>query len=344
MQLFLGLVASAAVLIFGVSAHTVTHVKVETHTLTVHHPLVATARPFGEHSSKHFEDRHHRGGTKKSKSREKKSARKGYESRSHDEKFAVRSGESAKKHVTKTRTNHAESPTSKPAKSHKGHSHEAHHSLVHTKGGSASTATKAKHETVKPRSSDKKRPHKTSHTVATTHASKPALAKPVLAVQTPDALSQLAQDSLQAHNDLRSKHKAKPLTWSSELASAAQDWSDKCIFQHGKGQAIGAGENLSAYTGSDDVLSAIRMWTDEASSYNWSAPGYSDSTAHFTQQVWASTSEIGCAQTLCPTLTIPDRPSWTNAYLYVCEYKQAGNVVGMTPEDTAKFFAENVLH
>lgn len=43
------------------------------------------------------------------------------------------------------------------------------------------------------------------------------------------------EEYLQAHNDFRAQHGADPLTWSDEIASAAQDWADKCVLEHSGG-------------------------------------------------------------------------------------------------------------
>ncbi|GAA5974571.1 hypothetical protein JCM5350_001196 [Sporobolomyces pararoseus] len=348
-MLFSNLLLSTAALVLGATATTVTHVKLETHTLTVHHSSSATPRPFGEHSSKHLRH-HHRVESKKNKSTSKKSS-KGHKSAKKHHKKSEKTRSSTKHHSTETATRHGGKLASKVVNSHKTHSTKPHsekpqHSS--TKHHSAPTTTsKHKNRTQtkhKPKSTTTKKPHKTSHAVASTAVSKTASQHPVLAVQPSSALSQLAKDTLQAHNDLRAKYKAGPLTWSTDLATAAQQWTDKCIYQHGQGKIIGAGENIAAYTGADNVLGAIKMWSDEASQYNWSSPGYSDGTGHFSQQVWAATTQIGCAQTKCGTLQFPGKPSWSNAYYYVCEYKTSGNVVGQTAEDTAKIFAANVLH
>ncbi|GAA5955140.1 hypothetical protein JCM3765_003206 [Sporobolomyces pararoseus] len=344
-MLLSNLLISTAALVLGATATTVTHVKLETHTLTAHHSSSATARPFGEHSSKHFKH-HHRVESKKSKSHSKKSS-KGQKSSKKHHKKSEKTCSSAEHHSTKTGTRHGGKQTSKVVASHKTHSTKSHEKPhPSTKHHSAPTTT-SKHRTQtkhKPKPTTTKKPHKTSHAVASTAVSKTASQRPVLAVQPSSSLSQLAKDTLRAHNDLRAKYKAGPLTWNTDLAAAAQQWTDKCIYQHGQGRNIGAGENIAAYTGSDNVLGAIKMWSDEASQYKWFSPGYSDITGHFTQQVWAATTQIGCAQTKCGTLQFPGKPSWSNAYYYVCEYKTAGNVVGDTPEDTVKIFAANVLH
>jgi uncharacterized protein YkwD len=57
---------------------------------------------------------------------------------------------------------------------------------------------------------------------------------------------------LNLHNSLRAKHSASPLSWSPELASAAQAWADRCVFQHS-----GGGENLAQYF--QDPISAVQV-------------------------------------------------------------------------------------
>lgn len=37
---------------------------------------------------------------------------------------------------------------------------------------------------------------------------------------------------LALHNQLRAKHGTAPLAFSSQLASTAQAWADRCVFQH----------------------------------------------------------------------------------------------------------------
>ncbi|KPV77473.1 uncharacterized protein RHOBADRAFT_5088, partial [Rhodotorula graminis WP1] len=108
---------------------------------------------------------------------------------------------------------------------------------------------------------------------------------------------------LDLHNEYRAKHGVSALTWSDKLASTAQAWADRCVFEHGGGEAIGAGENLAAWRGgSGDVSQGVQMWYDEASDYDYSSPGYSSATGHFTQMIWASTSQVGCAVSKCSPL------------------------------------------
>ena len=86
---------------------------------------------------------------------------------------------------------------------------------------------------------------------------------------------------LSAHNSVRARHGASPLTWSNTLAAAAQKWSNGCVFQH-SGWSVGpfggmisslvcqraylkfCSENLAAGTGSAyGITSAVTSWTNE---------------------------------------------------------------------------------
>ncbi|KAG6901851.1 hypothetical protein C0995_007237 [Termitomyces sp. Mi166 len=138
------------------------------------------------------------------------------------------------------------------------------------------------------------------------------------------------QAYLSAHNTVRAQHGAAPLTWSDNLASKAQTWADKCVFKHSGGSLGPYGENLAAGTDSSyGIQAAIKSWTDEASEYNPAHPVYS----HFTQVVWKSTTQVGCAVQLCDGIF---SSSYGKAKYYVCEYSPAGNIIGE--------FAENVTY
>ncbi|GAA5854696.1 hypothetical protein JCM8547_004943 [Rhodosporidiobolus lusitaniae] len=143
--------------------------------------------------------------------------------------------------------------------------------------------------------------------------------------------------ALKAHNDLRAKHSAPDLTWSTELAESAATWANKCIFKHGGGDALNAGENLAVYSGAQDTAMAIGLWTSEESAYDYSNPVFSSATGHFSQVVWKSTTQLGCADVSCvPTYDEDGSVIYkTNGRMLVCHYLAAGNYVGQ--------FADNVL-
>ena len=55
-------------------------------------------------------------------------------------------------------------------------------------------------------------------------------------------------------------------------------------------------ENLATGTGAYTVTNAIDDWMSESKDYDPNNPTYS----HFTQVVWKSTTELGCAVITCP--------------------------------------------
>ncbi|GJJ08968.1 hypothetical protein Clacol_003189 [Clathrus columnatus] len=128
------------------------------------------------------------------------------------------------------------------------------------------------------------------------------------------------QAYLTGHNNARAQHGAAPLTYSQSLAAKAQQWANGCLFQHSGGTLGPFGENLAAGTGNFGIAQAIGAWVAEASQYNPNDPVPS----HFTQVVWKSTTEVGCAVQSCSNIF----PGDGVAQYYVCEYSPAGNVIG----------------
>lgn len=140
-------------------------------------------------------------------------------------------------------------------------------------------------------------------------------------------LSSEAEALVAAHNQVRAKHCAGPLTWSPKLAQIAQQWASSlrtqgCKFGHSGGQT---GENLAAGTsGTLDPEAVVKMWYDEVALYRFPDGGFSMKTGHFTQVVWRGTTQVGCGRSQCNGMD-----------LWVCEYDPAGNWEGQ--------YRENVL-
>ncbi|ODQ77955.1 hypothetical protein BABINDRAFT_40487, partial [Babjeviella inositovora NRRL Y-12698] len=126
-------------------------------------------------------------------------------------------------------------------------------------------------------------------------------------------------------NAKRALHGVQSLTWNSTLAAYAETYAVsayKCdgILKHSGGPY---GENLAAgYT----TVGAVDAWYAEIKNYNYSDPGYSHDSSHFTNLVWKSTDSMGCAYIDCGG-------AW-GRYI-ICEYNPHGNVIG--------YFSQEVL-
>ena len=133
--------------------------------------------------------------------------------------------------------------------------------------------------------------------------------------------SAVAQDisgeALSAHNALRAKHGVPALSWSGKLAGVAQDYANKCVFEHNN---TGYGENL-AQSSSPNVSAMINDWYSEISAYDF-ASGTGNGTGHFTQVVWKSTTQVGCGIAQC-----------SDGAILVCNYSPAGNMQGAFVEN-----------
>jgi len=133
---------------------------------------------------------------------------------------------------------------------------------------------------------------------------------------------------LDAHNAVRSQHGASALTWSSDLANRAAFWADGCQLKHSGGvlRSTSYGENIAAGTGGFSVTDAAATFIDDKAQYNPSYPSY----LRFTQVVWKSTTELGCAVSECKNLFGPNTGT---SKIFVCLYNPPGNVVGHANEN-----------
>lgn len=129
---------------------------------------------------------------------------------------------------------------------------------------------------------------------------------------------------LAAQNALRKSLRERPLSWSNQLAMAAQAWADQLLksgkFEHSH---TGYGENLFEVTGPHAHVApeeAVREWAAEASNYDYPSNRCRSVCGHYTQIVWNSSLEVGCAVARSNSREI-----------FVCEYSPPGNVVGRRP-------------
>jgi uncharacterized protein YkwD len=211
----------------------------------------------------------------------------------------------------------------------------AHTQNTHTAGGPAAGPTTFPTSHQLPQSTGN---NSTSHVPHTsTHVPPPSSQSTVSASPTTSPASPPPQPPpnnpgdvgtyLDAHNSFRAQHGAQPLLWSDQLAGAAQQWANKCVFNHSDGELGPFGENLAAGTGSSyDIRAAIKSWTDESPQYNPNKP----ISSHFTQVVWKSSASLGCAVATCNGI-FP--PRFGPEKYFVCEYSPAGNVIGRFPEN-----------
>ena len=106
------------------------------------------------------------------------------------------------------------------------------------------------------------------------------------------------QSLLVASNKLRAKHGSPPFKWSSSAAAKAKQWArhlaESGTLQHGNHE--GMGQNLAYKTGQElSAQEVANMWYEEISDYDFAHPGFKSNTGHFTQLVWASSTEMGAA-------------------------------------------------
>lgn len=135
------------------------------------------------------------------------------------------------------------------------------------------------------------------------------------------ATSSFASSMLSQHNAKRALHKdTDSLSWSSNLENIAQAYADSydcsgTLTHSGKPY----GENLALGYPLYDGETGIAAWYDEIKNYDFSDPGFSDDTGHFTQVVWKDTTQVGCGYKQCSN-------EW-GIYL-VCNYLAQGNIIG----------------
>lgn len=142
---------------------------------------------------------------------------------------------------------------------------------------------------------------------------------------------------LNAHNAWRTELGIPPLTWSADLASYAQQWVNEivsnrdCQLQHrpqveNDPWQLKFGENIFAGGGTNwipTVLDAVASWGEEKTGFNFDTKECKDgeTCGHYTQLIWSSTKQIGCAVAQCPD---------GNAII-VCNYDPGGNISGEKP-------------
>lgn len=133
------------------------------------------------------------------------------------------------------------------------------------------------------------------------------------------------QEFLDAHNKWRAEVGVPSLVWSDDLENYAAEWAvingeKDCNLEHRTTHLYG--ENL--YWSSGMTFSpndAVESWGSEIKDYHGEVVGQSNGVVgHYTQVVWRTTTEVGCAAFKCGS-----------ALLVVCNYSPPGNYIGQHP-------------
>lgn len=132
-----------------------------------------------------------------------------------------------------------------------------------------------------------------------------------------------------AHNAVRADVGVPPLAWNTDLAALATGFISDCVFAHSDGaereNQAGfeyVGENLFWSMGFQPTgVQVSDSWASEKADYDHATNGCSGVCGHYTQQVWSTTTDLGCAIKACPG----------NEFIVSCEYGPGGNYVGEKP-------------
>lgn len=159
----------------------------------------------------------------------------------------------------------------------------------------------------------------------------------------------LCDEFLAAHNNIRANGPfgpgnpapnppLAPLTWSAALQTTAANWAAQCNWAHNPGRGF-TGENLYAQSGSVPTpTTAVNAWASEAQFYNWTTNtcAAGQDCSHYTQIVWSSTTQVGCAIQNCPAGVGTPPPGIVGPWTYVvCNYSPPGNIAGQRPYSAA---------
>uniref|UniRef100_A0A0K8RA27 Putative antigen 5 protein n=1 Tax=Ixodes ricinus TaxID=34613 RepID=A0A0K8RA27_IXORI len=130
------------------------------------------------------------------------------------------------------------------------------------------------------------------------------------------------------HNKDRIIHHAPALKTNSTLYIRARRWASYLSKRDDTSDVphemiSGVGENIYWMTHAKRPYSqyaemAVQYWYDENKKYDYAAGRYSPDTAHFTQMVWISTTQVGCGYNVSSSTTI----------FVVCKYYPQGNIPG----------------
>ncbi|KAJ4823026.1 hypothetical protein Tsubulata_009232 [Turnera subulata] len=149
-----------------------------------------------------------------------------------------------------------------------------------------------------------------------------------LALILPSHAQDEKQEYLDSHNAARKAVGVPPLTWNQTLADYAQNYANKlestnnCQLKHSEGSPYG--ENL-AWSSAPELTAtaAVQLWVEEIAFYDYKTNSCQADKmcGHYTQVVWNTTEQVGCAKALCKS----------GGALFSCNYFPTGNFVGVKP-------------
>ncbi|XP_074845112.1 cysteine-rich venom protein-like [Carettochelys insculpta] len=131
------------------------------------------------------------------------------------------------------------------------------------------------------------------------------------------------------HNDLRrgvnpTARNMLKMRWNPEAASNAQRWADQCKMSISPRNdrvinGILCGENVLQTTSPISWSDAIQTWYNQVANFKYGTGAIRDNApiGSYTQVVWYSSYQVGCAVAYCPQNRYQ--------YFYVCQYCPAGN-------------------
>jgi pathogenesis-related protein 1 len=141
------------------------------------------------------------------------------------------------------------------------------------------------------------------------------------------------QEALDAHNKARAEQDRglSSLKWSAQLQADAQAWADQCKFSHSVPE--GQGQNLFMTSMSTaSAASAVNSWMKEENYYQGIDGCYPGKVCgHYTQVVWHSTENVGCAMKTCSSVKDQNGKDLGAGTVLVCNYNPAGNIIGQSP-------------
>lgn len=152
-------------------------------------------------------------------------------------------------------------------------------------------------------------------------------------IDSPEELAAFQQELLDTHNDVRANAQPTPdpalptMSWSESAASLAQDWANRCVFEHRQPNELG--ENLALFSQLDvPPKDVVDLWAAEDADFDYAnndcAAG--KQCGHYTQIVWRDSTSVGCGVANCDNVE-----GFGPGALWVCNYDPPGNFVGQQP-------------